>query len=61
MKLKISQKLGIIQALLQTLNENSQDKKQAPQFMVIKVFCFSNMYISSINGGAHEQESSTKI
>ena len=41
--------LGIIQALLQTLNEIFQNKK-VPYFKVIKILCFSIISIGSIIG-----------
>ena len=42
------QKQGIIHGILQTLNAKFKNKKWAPQFIAIKVLCFSTMYISSI-------------
>ena len=50
--LEKSQKLGIIQGVLQAFNEKFQNKKQVPPFIVIKVLRFYTMYISSIDGVA---------
>ena len=42
--------LGIIQVLLQTLNEIFQNTKKLTKFMVIKVLYFSTISMSSIIG-----------
>ena len=54
MKINGFQKIGIIQAVLKTLNVTLQNKKQLPKFRVIKVF-FTAIYIRSISDGEKAQ------
>ena len=50
MKINCSLKLGIVQAVLQTFNAKFQNKKLLSQFIAIKVFFLTCLYVQSLEG-----------